>query len=192
MTSTSGNHKALTAVPSTGDDDKASRAIPSTGGDDKRRHSTNKEGQVPESADPLGKRALFVPASGPGVPRRQPAPGVGSGKRALYSGHAGDPHPEQAIDPEPADAAQATSPLQHLADEAAQSPARPSVGGILGQVHLHCETCDARSQVDVVQSLLLRLPLPVVRPGRGFTHLMTCPACGKRTWMSASWHLLSA
>ncbi len=35
--------------------------------------------------------------------------------------------------------------------------------------------------------LVLHLPLWLWRPGRGYTRLMRCPACSRRTWLSASW-----
>jgi hypothetical protein len=54
------------------------------------------------------------------------------------------------------------------------------------QILLDCSRCGTRTPVDVFEYLLLHLPVFVWRPGRGYTRLMTCPACRKRTWISAS------
>jgi len=56
-----------------------------------------------------------------------------------------------------------------------------------GPIGLSCSKCGTHSDVAIVKYLLLHLPYWVWRPGRGYTSLMKCPACGKRTWVSASW-----
>jgi hypothetical protein len=61
------------------------------------------------------------------------------------------------------------------------------VNGPLGPITLHCSTCGVHSEVDMVEYLLLHLPIWLWRPGKGFTRFMTCPACRRRTWVSASW-----
>jgi hypothetical protein len=53
-------------------------------------------------------------------------------------------------------------------------------------VILDCSHCGSRTEVDPFQYVLLHFPLFLWRPGRGYTRLMTCPACRKRTWISAS------
>jgi hypothetical protein len=126
-----------------------------------------------DAPDPLGKRALFwapaqrhdgQPLVGSGRDGRRPKD---QGKRALFS----------TADPAEAEDA-----------GAARRPARrPARRIVFGRVQLRCGACGAECRVDVVESLLRSLPVPLVRPGRGFTHLMTCPACGQRTWLSASW-----
>jgi hypothetical protein len=56
-----------------------------------------------------------------------------------------------------------------------------------GPIGLSCSKCGTHSDVDILKYLLLHLPYWVWRPGRGYTSLMKCPACGKRAWVSASW-----
>ena len=69
-------------------------------------------------------------------------------------------------------------------------PARAAQGGsrgILSSITVDCATCGARSEVHVSEFLMLHLPIWLWRPGRGYTRFMTCPACRRRTWVSASW-----
>lgn len=94
--------------------------------------------------------------------------GTDLGKRALYSRPA-DPRPE------PADGA----------DETAGGGSPPPTS--LNAVHMRCATCGSRTTVGVLRFLRLHLPVFVWRPGRGFARFMTCPACGRRAWVSASW-----
>lgn len=72
-------------------------------------------------------------------------------------------------------------------------PARTEVGDsaleLFGAVVVDCGSCGARRRVDLVRYARLHLPAFFVRPGRGYTHFMTCPACKRRTWVSASWKL---
>ena len=56
-----------------------------------------------------------------------------------------------------------------------------------GPIGLSCSKCGTHTDVDILRYLRLHLPYWVWRPGRGYTNLMKCPACGKRTWVSASW-----
>ena len=117
--------------------------------------------------DPLGKRALFwAPAH---RVEEDPRPGrepVVAGKYALFSG----------------------------ADEAAVRGTRPSsrATGLVPPVTVQCSSCGSTSEVDVVGYLGLHLPFFLWRPGRGFTRFMVCPACRRRTWVSASWTPFSA
>jgi hypothetical protein len=39
----------------------------------------------------------------------------------------------------------------------------------------------------MVRYVMLHFPMWFWRPGRGYTSLMRCPACGKRTWLSTTW-----
>ena len=59
--------------------------------------------------------------------------------------------------------------------------------GILSSITVDCATCGARSEIHVAEFLMLHLPIWLWRPGRGYTRFMTCPACRRRTWVSASW-----
>ncbi len=58
---------------------------------------------------------------------------------------------------------------------------------MFGSLVLQCSSCRVRSHVDLLEFLVLHLPLWMWRPGRGYTQFMTCPACRRRTWLSASW-----
>lgn len=116
-----------------------------------------------DAPDPLGKRALFwAPAK---RVEEEPLPGkepVVAGKYALFS---------------------------EGASEANHTGRRPAghATGLVPPVSLHCSSCKARREVPVVGYLGLHLPFFLWRPGRGFTRFMTCPACRRRTWVSASW-----
>ena len=121
-----------------------------------------------DAPDPLGKRALFwAPANrveDEPLPGREP---VVAGKYALFSGA------------EPGEGPDAL-------------PSPPRGTGVLPPVELRCSSCGTYSEVDVVSYLGLHLPFFLWRPGRGFTRFMTCPACRRRTWLSASWTPWSA
>ncbi len=56
-----------------------------------------------------------------------------------------------------------------------------------GPISLSCSKCGTHTDVDILKYLVLHLPWWLWRPGRGYTSLMKCPACGKRAWVSASW-----
>jgi hypothetical protein len=131
-----------------------------------------------ESPDPLGKRALFwAPAErDEGGPRRAAERDV-PGKHALFS-------------PEARAAVTKASPVASFERASKQLPRdmRPSAGrGILNSITVDCSSCDARSEIHVTEFLMLHLPMWLWRPGRGYTRFMTCPACRRRTWVSASW-----
>lgn len=122
---------------------------------------------TPEGPDPLGKRALFwAPAervAEPVFPGEEPED---VGKYALFSR------------------------FSDGVDEDGEVPAPEAVPpppGLVPPVGIQCSSCGARREVDVVGYLLLHLPFFLWRPGRGFTRFMTCPACRRRTWVSASW-----
>ncbi len=146
-----------------------------------------------DAPDPLGKRALFwAPAQ-----RQDPAPRSNGrdleGKRALYSARPSAPSQKgraKKVAAAPTvsqpDAAE-VSELQELVDDVSTTSARPRVAGLLGQVTVECGSCGTTRDVDMVRYASLHLPFFLVRPGRGFTHFMTCPSCRRRTWVSASW-----
>jgi hypothetical protein len=56
-----------------------------------------------------------------------------------------------------------------------------------GPISLSCSKCGTHTGVDILKYLVLHLPWWLWRPGRGYTSLMKCPACGQRAWVSASW-----
>ncbi|MHB8437966.1 MAG: hypothetical protein ACYDD4_02230 [Acidimicrobiales bacterium] len=122
-----------------------------------------------DAPDPLGKRALFW-APGPIADDESPLrtrQGDARGKHALYS---------------------ATDPQR---DEHDGNPV-PRPRGILPPVSVHCSSCGERRELDVTRFATLHVPFFLWRPGRGFTRFMTCPACGRRAWLSASWTPWSA
>jgi hypothetical protein len=158
---------------------------------------------VPDAPDPLGKRALFwAPAE-----RHEHEPRTGDddavpGKHALFSdaGSATVATGGRArVRPSVAEA----GPVDHKssrrragADGGGRDARlvadpdhleRPSGSGMFGSLTLQCSSCRVRSQVDLVEFIVLHLPLWLWRPGRGYTRFMTCPACRRRTWVSAWW-----
>ncbi|HTT87596.1 MAG TPA: hypothetical protein VMF60_09530 [Acidimicrobiales bacterium] len=166
---------------------------------------------MPEAPDPLGKRALFwAPAERHDAGPRGPENRVPPGRHALFStsavtptgapkrnGRARRPAPKPAA---PKGAATTATPKARAAgsrrppagprrpSSAPKRVSRPSeVGPASGPITLTCSRCDAHSDVDVLRYLVLHFPVWFWRPGRGYTSLMRCPACGKRTWLSATW-----
>lgn len=130
--------------------------------------------------DPLGKQALFwAPAARREPGPADPAPGA-AGKRALFSAYGdGEPATAEAGRSRPTGRSRPAGPPREAADP-------PLAAGRPGTVWLHCGTCGAQRAVDLLHYARLHLPLFLVRPGRGFTRFMTCPACRRRTWLSAS------
>ncbi len=131
-----------------------------------------------ESPDPLGKRALFwAPAErDEGGPRRAAERDV-PGKHALFSEEARATVPK----------VRAVASLDPSAPQAPR-PMRAGTGrGILSSIAVDCSTCGARSEIHMTEFVMLHLPIWLWRPGRGYTRFMTCPACRRRTWVSASW-----
>lgn len=129
-----------------------------------------------EGPDPLGKRALFwAPAERVEEPVR---PGEYEpedvGKYALFSRFS------DVEDEEP----------RFVPPMGAGGPPVPT--GLVPPVEVHCSSCGAARDVGVVEYMTLHLPFFLWRPGRGFTRFMTCPACRRRTWVSASWTPWSA
>jgi hypothetical protein len=167
---------------------------------------------VADAPDPLGKRALFwAPAErdeeGPryldedDVPGKHAlyseapaarAPGRGGRRRTSESGS-----PWSSKDGHPSNRRSGhdrRAPLSEVesagANRAVASPdelERPVGSGMFGSLVLHCSSCRVRSQVDLVEYFVLHMPVWLWRPGRGYTRFMMCPACRRRTWISASW-----
>jgi hypothetical protein len=163
-----------------------------------------------DSPDPLGKRALFwAPAerdeSGPrsGVDEETsgkhalfsapPARGATKGRRRSTATDGAAPtrhHPSGAgngVRPvRPVGQAPKSGSANGPAGARATHAARQSAG-MFGPIGVECSSCGAHSDVDMLEFAMLHLPLWFWRPGRGFTQFMTCPACRRRTWVSASW-----
>ena len=120
------------------------------------------------SRDPLGKRALFwapaervedePPRKGRSAEQARPQD---RGRHALYS----------AADP---------------GSETLQEHPRGVFGALIGPIVLDCSSCGTRSEVEAFEFLRLHLPVWLWRPGRGYTRLMGCPACRRRTWVSVT------
>jgi len=149
-----------------------------------------------DAPDPLGRRALFwAPAErdddGPRGPIR-PTERQTRGKYALFT-DAGRPHAAKAPSARrrsPASPANGVgAPRPAGAGGVAQGPggALSHRRGALSSIAIECSSCGDRSEVDVLEYLILHLPLWLWRPGRGYTRFMTCPMCRRRTWVSASW-----
>jgi hypothetical protein len=167
---------------------------------------------VPDAPDPLGRRALFwAPAERHEDGPRYPDEGAVPGKHALYSdgglvatpgggtrtrppgserpltGKAGHPSNRRT------DADRRLGPRDALpagTSRTAGAPVdfdRPVGSGMFGSLLLQCSSCRAETQVDLVEYIVLHLPLWFWRPGRGYSRFMTCPSCRRRTWISAVW-----
>jgi hypothetical protein len=52
---------------------------------------------------------------------------------------------------------------------------------------VECSSCHGRSRVSYVDFARRHLPFTVWTPWRRYSRLMTCPACGRRTWLAARW-----
>jgi uncharacterized protein with PIN domain len=61
------------------------------------------------------------------------------------------------------------------------SPPTPARGTLV----LGCSSCQARTRVTYAEFLRRHLPFWLWLPGRKFSRLLACPACGRRTWMEA-------
>ena len=134
-----------------------------------------------DAPDPLGKRALFwAPAERDETGPRRAAERDVPGKYALFS----DEARAAVTNTRPVAPFEAAAPH---APGTLRSPAPRATRGILSSITVDCATCGARSDVHVSEFLMLHLPIWLWRPGRGYTRFMTCPACRRRTWVSASW-----
>lgn len=159
------------------------------------------------------RRPEGEPLEGQRRPRGSTVPGADRGRRAVFSagGHApglagtrlerdAAGHAERtAASREPvtgtgghADRRSQVDGGRHEPLQGHGSPGRGTrragtAGRTLGQVRIDCSTCGAWRVVGLRQFVSLHLPLFVVLPGRGFTRLLTCPACGRRSWVSVSW-----
>ncbi len=136
-----------------------------------------------DAPDPLGKRALFwAPAERDETGPRRAAERDVPGKYALFSDEARAAVTARPVAPFER-APQHAPGRSHLP----RTPASGGMRGILSSITVDCATCGARSDVHVSEFLMLHLPIWLWRPGRGYTRFMTCPACRRRTWVSASW-----
>jgi len=62
-----------------------------------------------------------------------------------------------------------------------------ALDGAISPVVVECSSCGATSEVSMASFLALHFPFWLWRPGRGYARFMTCPACRRRCWLSASW-----
>jgi len=163
---------------------------------------------VSDAPDPLGKRALYwAPAERDEDGPRHADEGQVLGKHALFSdarsrsvsaaaaeiapraestgaatGKAGHPSNVRSHDDRPARGLN-----ERYRARRPDELERPTGSGMFGTLTVQCSSCRVRSQVDLVEFVVLHLPLWFWRPGRGYTQFMSCPACRRRTWVSASW-----
>lgn len=56
-----------------------------------------------------------------------------------------------------------------------------------GTLVVECSSCGGRSRVSYVEFARRQLPLTLWFPWQRHSRLMTCPACGRRTWLAAHW-----
>lgn len=127
--------------------------------------------------------ALATPGAGRSRPAR-PRP-TGAGRGADSAAVTAPPAPARGAGAALGKRALYSTPAEASGD-AGGAEARPGSSG-LGAVRLQCATCGTRSTVDLLHFLRLHLPFFVWRPGPGFARFMTCPACRRRSWISASW-----
>lgn len=57
----------------------------------------------------------------------------------------------------------------------------------LGTLVVECSSCGGRSRVSYVDFARRQMPLTLWFPWQRHSRLMTCPACGRRTWLAAHW-----
>jgi hypothetical protein len=111
--------------------------------------------------DPLGKRALFGLPSADSTGRLPPTPPstvtLPVGKRALYSGA-----------------------------QPSGAPDRNTEHDQQGSVTVLCQRCQQRSQIGLLDLLILQFPVGVWFPRGRFDRRMTCPSCRKRAWCSVT------
>jgi hypothetical protein len=150
---------------------------------------------VPDAPDPLGKRALFwAPAERHDAGPRRPEKRVAPGRQALFSAAAtkaaSSPAKKNGRTPSALNGtrrpARGARPARAQPVAAAVKTQTPDVARG-GPISLSCSKCGTHSDVDILKYVVLHLPWWFWRPGRGYTSLMKCPACGKRAWVSASW-----
>lgn len=102
----------------------------------------------------------------------------------------GDPRGKRALFSESATSAPA-------AEDAARRAFGPDASGKAalfstairrpGTLVVECSSCHGRSRVGYLDFARRHLPLWLWAPWRHHSRLMTCPACGRRTWLAASW-----
>lgn len=134
------------------------------------------------SPDPLGRRSLFwatgtQAGDSPKVEKDRPL-----GKLAFYSD----------VQPNGGDSLHADSSRIGAVTGPAKKAVRSAFSGIealslMAPVTVECSSCEERSVVGVHRFVALHLPVWLWKPGKGYSRLMTCPACKKRSWVSASW-----
>jgi hypothetical protein len=56
-----------------------------------------------------------------------------------------------------------------------------------GTLVVECSSCGGRSRVSYVDFVRRQLPVTLWFPWQRHSRLMTCPACGRRTWLAAHW-----
>lgn len=141
--------------------------------------------------DPLGRRSLYWATGGMlnDQPKRRGRDPIPLGKHALYSDAREDGRRTGARAKGVQKSGDDASGTQPERVRGAPPWARLGVRatGALGPVVVDCSSCGARSEVGVGQFVALHLPIWLWRPGRGYARLMTCPACRRRSWLSASW-----
>ena len=93
----------------------------------------------------------------------------GRGRDALFEPVAADPHPRPAADGRRA---------------LFSAPPRRK-----GTVVVECGRCQARSPIPFPELGVKLLPSVWV-PGRAFSRLMRCPACGRPSWCRVHWRSL--
>jgi hypothetical protein len=62
---------------------------------------------------------------------------------------------------------------------------RPEPEG--GPLTIECSSCRTSTDVSYVDFIRRHVPLWLWVPGRRYSRLLACPACGRRTWVRVTW-----
>ena len=152
--------------------------------------------------DPGGRRRGSLPVETPCSPGPERCPARASPRGARgpgpswrgHHGRSGPPvlpaaatTPDRSTTGRPGTTRSTTVRPARPRPSAPKSRRRHRRSTVTGPISLSCSKCGTHTGVDIRRYLVLHFPLWFWRPGRGYTSLMKCPACGKRAWVSASW-----
>lgn len=56
-----------------------------------------------------------------------------------------------------------------------------------GTAVLTCSTCEVKSRISIVETVVRILSISLWFPGREYSRWMQCPSCQQRTWCRVEW-----